>query len=323
MKNNIIIKLLNKLIILRNNLNIHNNSPNKQFEQLKINKLSYALKQLKNLNYTINLDNLNKLNIDGVGKKTKLRIKEILKTNNLSEIDKYSKLIKNKLKNINFDLIVQLDKIFGININKATKLINKYNINSIDDFVEKINNNIISNKHFSVGIKYYKSFIYKIPYNVINDIQLFLTKNISYLCHFDICGSYRRKQPFSNDIDLLIIDCEINIIVSKLKECNFIIDDLNNITKYKYNGYCKFNNNIYRIDIQFTTRKSYYTSLIYFTGSKDFNIKLRIIAKKNGFKLNEYGLFKKYNNKFIQIDVNSEKHLFELLNIDYIEPHKR
>jgi len=109
-------------------------------------------------------------------------------------------------------------------------------------------------------------------------------------------------------------------IIHKLKKDNIIYDDLTieNIHT-KYSGIINYLKEFYRIDIRFVPYNSYYTSLLYFTGSKLFNINMRKKAKKLGFKLNEYGLYK--NNKIIEI--KSEKDIFKHLNIEYLKPKLR
>ena len=47
---------------------------------------------------------------------------------------------------------------------------------------------------------------------------------------------------------------------------------------------------------------------------------MRNTAIKLGFKLNEYGLFDKYNDI---IELKTEKDIFECLNIPYLEPQDR
>ena len=61
-------------------------------------------------------------------------------------------------------------------------------------------------------------------------------------------------------------------------------------------GLCSFNNGpIRRIDIRYMPISSFYTALIYFTGSKNFNKQMRLYAIKLGYKLNEYGLLAAYS----------------------------
>jgi DNA polymerase beta len=49
-------------------------------------------------------------------------------------------------------------------------------------------------------------------------------------------------------------------------------------------GFCQLDNNplARRIDIRYVPYKSYYTALLYYTGSKNFNIEMRSIALKWG-----------------------------------------
>ena len=85
-------------------------------------------------------------------------------------------------------------------------------------------------------------------------------------------------------------------------------------------GFCKYlNNPIRRIDIRLLPLQSFFTGYLYFTGSYEFNERMRGIAKRQGYKLNEYGLYK--GNKFIQI--YSEKDVFDILGMKYLNPEER
>jgi len=60
---------------------------------------------------------------------------------------------------------------------------------------------------------------------------------------------------------------------------------------------------------------------MYFTGSKEYNIRLREIARKKGFKLSEYGLFDRKTGKFVA--GRTEKEIYKKLGLKYVEPEKR
>jgi DNA polymerase/3'-5' exonuclease PolX len=77
-----------------------------------------------------------------------------------------------------------------------------------------------------------------------------------------------------------------------------------------------------RIDIRFVSFENYYSSLLYFTGSADLNRKMRNVAKKKGYKLSEYGLTN-INNNSEKIVINSEKDIFDFLNLEYLKPNER
>jgi len=56
-----------------------------------------------------------------------------------------------------------------------------------------------------------------------------------------------------------------------------------------------------------------------FTGNKDHNVALRQVAIKKGFKLNEYGLFKK--EKYVC--GKTEQEIYKRLGFPYIPPEMR
>jgi len=62
---------------------------------------------------------------------------------------------------------------------------------------------------------------------------------------------------------------------------------------------------------------------MHFTGSGDFNQRMRLHAKSLDMKLSEYGLYKIENNKEKQIPINSEQNIFEALLLKYLPPEKR
>lgn len=60
-------------------------------------------------------------------------------------------------------------------------------------------------------------------------------------------------------------------------------------------------------------------SILYLTGPKYSNIKMRTIAKSKGYKLNQYSLSK----DSIIVGINNEKEIFNILNVKYLPPEKR
>jgi DNA polymerase/3'-5' exonuclease PolX len=91
----------------------------------------------------------------------------------------------------------------------------------------------------------------------------------------------------------------------------------------KYMGIYKIDSSKYcrRIDIRCVNYSAYYAALLYFTGSKNFNILIRNKVRDLGYSLNEYSLMEKDTDK--QIILKSEKDIFDILNIDYIKPTDR
>ena len=88
-------------------------------------------------------------------------------------------------------------------------------------------------------------------------------------------------------------------------------------------GFLKYRDNfIRRVDIVYMSPKYYYSSLLYFTGSVDFNKKMRIKAKTLNYILSEYGLYNIISRKMLN-NFSSEKEIFNKLDMEYIEPKNR
>ena len=81
-----------------------------------------------------------------------------------------------------------------------------------------------------------------------------------------------------------------------------------------------------RVDFMFTPRKENAFAILYFTGSKEFNTAMRSQALKMGYSLNEHGLYKMVNKKKgdkLTQSFNTEKDVFDFLNIQYTNPEDR
>lgn len=332
--NNLIISLFEQLInYIKEDNNYITNSKEKNINQFRIKNLKNVVSIIKK--YPNKITSSNELkNIVGIGKNSLKRIDEILNNGYLEELNEYAIKYKQLIKKQK--IIDELMEVIGIGQKMALELINEYNIVSIDDLITKVKSNKIKvNDKIKLGLKYYGKFKGKIPRKEIDTIYEFLNninKNNDLI--IIICGSYRREEKYSSDIDILI--CDLNLLtmddmkdnntlinyIKLLKNNNFIIDDItydNVITKYM--GFCKYKNNpIRRIDIRLIPYVSIYTALVYFTGSSNLNQNMRKIAKKLGYKLSEYGLFDK-NNEMIYI--NSELDLFNKLNMKYLNPNER
>jgi DNA polymerase/3'-5' exonuclease PolX len=288
--------------------------------------------------------------IPGIGKHTIIRIDEILEKGFLSEIEQNN--IESTTKSIKTDKIIkELSEVIGIGEKTAAKLIEKYKIRSIDDLIKKYEKGKVElNDKLILGLKYYKKYKEHMPRNEIDKINILIqniVKSISPKLTAVICGSYRRQKDFSNDIDILLVhqdlitmddinNSKVNYLVKLIKKLSkpvedndnkaFLVDNLTDSGTTKYMGFCKYKKNpVRRLDIRYMPYESYYPALLYFTGSGDFNKKMRSNAIKLGYMLNEYGLFKK-NKKTGEkknIPVKSEKEIFDILGMEYLDPKDR
>jgi DNA polymerase (family 10) len=76
-----------------------------------------------------------------------------------------------------------------------------------------------------------------------------------------------------------------------------------------------------QVDVRMLDASSYGAAMQYFTGSKAHNVVLRDRAKRMGYKLNEYGLFRISDD--VKVAGKTEEEIYAALGLDYIEPEMR
>lgn len=270
---------------------------------------------------------------NGVGKGTIKRIDEILNTGKLMEVNDAD--ISGK----HLTYVEDLMKIFGVGRVKAYELYTKYGIKSIDDLKRAVDDKQIElPENITKGIKYVDKIKTKIPRSEMDQIYSFLIRTGIELDNdmdVRVCGSYRREKDTSGDIDVIIShpyiftkkQAESSDLMSRfvklLEKKKFIVDSFTSEdVPTKYMGVCKLTPNslLRRIDIRFMPQESYYTAILYFTGSGEFNRRMRGVALSMGYGLNEYRLL---NEKGKPMKVNSEEDVFNYLNMEYMPPKDR
>lgn len=144
-----------------------------------------------------------------------------------------------------------------------------------------------------------------------------ILKNIKGVKRVEIAGSYRRNSPTVGDIDILVSGKPVEKIAEKKISENFpnITSLGSGETKFSF---VTFPENL-QVDIRFVSEESYGAALLYFTGSKDFNVMMRKVAIQKEYLLNEYGLF--HNGEMIA--GKTEEEVFDKLGLPHTKPEKR
>ena len=311
-----------KELIISNLNNLKKKYSLDQSKKWNLKALSSAIKSISEFKEKIISGTQLKEQIKGIGDKISKRIDEIIETGKLSELNEEDNT-SNSLNNLLL--------ITGVGLTRAKKWV-ELGINNIDQLKEAIKKGkVTSTHHIDIGIKYYEDFQLKISRDEINKLKENISKvikNIDKNIIFEICGSYRRGLLESGDIDILLTSKNSNkkllsLIVEELIKAKIIIDNLTNKGDTKFMGVCilEGNNVGRRIDIRYVDYESFYTSIIYFTGSKNFNVYLRNKALENKYTLNEYSLSSLIDDS--KIIINSEKDIFDILDIPYLKPTER
>ena len=73
----------------------------------------------------------------------------------------------------------------------------------------------------------------------------------------------------------------------------------------------------------YTTEEEYPFAILYFTGSMEFNAKMRGLALEKGLSMNEYSLKDSNTKKVIDHKFSVEKDIFDYLEMEWVEPVDR
>ncbi len=142
-------------------------------------------------------------------------------------------------------------------------------------------------------------------------------KKLKEVKKISIGGSIRRRKETVKDIDILVVSSDPKTVMdffTSMKEVKVVLaKGTTKSSVYLKAGLAS--------DLRVVEEKSFGAALQYFTGNIDHNVKLREIAIKKGYKLNEYGLFNKKTGKYIC--GRTEQEVYKRLGLDYIEPELR
>ncbi|MFW9781481.1 MAG: DNA polymerase/3'-5' exonuclease PolX [Candidatus Heimdallarchaeota archaeon] len=259
--------------------------------------------------------------IEGVGKSIASRISEYLKTGRVEYLEQLREELPEGME--------QLVEVEGIGPKTAFRLSKEFGFKTVEELEKAINNGTLEGlsgfgkkkaQNILRGIELYKASKGKLLLvdilPIANSIEKQLRK-LNFIQELNVAGSIRRKKETIRDIDILVSTNEpIKVMdaFTNLKDVKDIIskgEDKCTVTLY---------NNI-QVDLRAINKNSYGSALLYFTGSKEHNIKLRKIARKKNWKLNEYGLFDNATND--KLAGTEELELYNKLGLDYIVPELR
>ena len=149
----------------------------------------------------------------------------------------------------------------------------------------------------------------------------------------EIAGSLRRGRETIGDVDLI---CSLkNHAAGEIVSAKFVrFPEVERILGQGITKASVITSGGLQVDLRIVPPENFGAALLYFTGSKDHNVKLRSRAQEMGFTLNEWGLYKlgeydKAQKKTgeaptIQaVASKTESDVYSALDLKYIEPEMR
>lgn len=318
--------------------------------------------------------------LPGIGEKLALKIDEILATGSLAELVEAQKQPGPAA-------VRELTRVHGIGPVTAMSLFKAFGISTVDQLREKYEKSLENTESKplltpaqALGLQYLDEIEQRIPREEVAAHEEFIRTIIKQVLGETpvVCGSYRRGLPSVGDVDALVPSSLVGKSDARTKkEWQALLDAVlkrfqtpHQVTKHVYHigtlaqGPTKWMTisrlepklPARRVDFRFIPELHFPAALLYFTGSKQFNIEMRAKAAAKGFLLNEYGLFrlhqavplldqnidtKKSSKKQLKqqlsmfsldnvsmvesdrVPAKSEKDIFDALNMPFVEPENR
>ena len=134
-----------------------------------------------------------------------------------------------------------------------------------------------------------------------------------------LAGSLRRMRETIRDIDILVDSTN----PKKVMETFVHLPQVKSINAHGETKSSVVTGENIQVDLRVVEPKSWGAALLYFTGSKNFNIKLRQIAIKKNMKVNEYGIFAVKGEREKFLAGRTEEECFKILDVPYSPPELR
>lgn len=258
--------------------------------------------------------------LSGIGESIAEKIKEIVSTGSLKQLEEIKQRVPEHL--------ADLLKVEGLGPERVKELHDELDINSLEDLEEAVENQ---------KVRELEGFGEKMEENIGKELKrtdgesrILLIRAeeyahplVAYLEEFDeigrveIAGSYRRRKETVGDLDILVTCDKKEAVMEHFTSYEDIQEVL---SKGDTRSSVRMRSGL-QVDLRVISDESYGAALVYFTGSKQHNIRIRERALDRDLKINEYGVFKE--NKEESIAGKTEKEVYESVDLPVIPPELR
>jgi DNA polymerase (family 10) len=259
--------------------------------------------------------------IPGVGKSISAVISEVLDTGQSKVLEELRESLPKgvrdlmELEGVGPKLAMRLNQELGVaSIDDLERAAKESRIRELKGFGPKKEANIL------VSIEAYRSrqtrFLLGSILPVIKQLTEYMRGSDAVL-KVEVAGSARRRKETVGDLDVLASSLRPEEVTQRFVTMPPVIRV---VSQGPTRSTVVLEGQI-QVDLRVVAPEEYGSALLYFTGSKEHNIKLRTIGVKKGFKLNEYGLFDRDTDR--RVAGEDEEGIYRIMGMDYMPPELR
>jgi DNA polymerase (family 10) len=132
-----------------------------------------------------------------------------------------------------------------------------------------------------------------------------------------LAGSIRRRKETVGDIDILVTSARPEKVMEAFTRLPQVADVLE---RGSTKASIRHREGI-QVDLRVVEPAAFGAALVYFTGSKQHNIRIREMAQKKGLKISEYGVFKESTGR--RVAGKTEEEVYAAIGLPWIPPELR
>jgi len=261
------------------------------------------------------------LEVPSVGRSIGEKIQEFLRTGTISTLEELRALIPSGVR--------QMMSIPGLGPKKAMALYRELGVSSVDELQHAVEAHQLAGlKGFGVkteeniltGIRRMRETAERVRVDVALEVAEELLGELSSLKgvrRSAYAGSLRRMVETIGDVDLLVASGDAGPIMETFTS-------LSAVERVLAKGETKSSivtRGGLQVDLRVVPLEVWGAAMIYFTGSKAHNVRIREMAVRKGLKLSEYGLFQVRSGKLLVAE--TEEEVYERLGLPWIPPTLR
>ncbi|WP_420615830.1 DNA polymerase/3'-5' exonuclease PolX [Candidatus Palauibacter sp.] len=195
--------------------------------------------------------------------------------------------------------LVELMRLPGVGPKKARKLWDELGVESIDDLEEVANEGRVAElpgfglktqDRILRGIRNYRTSTTRFRLGEVDKLLPPLIEHLQTtpgITRLEVAGSYRRRRETVGDIDILVL-------ADDARAASDALSGFSGVESVIGAGGTKTSVRLrsgLQVDLRVVPPESWGAALIYFTGSKEHNIRLRRRALERQLRVSEYGVF--------------------------------
>ncbi len=256
--------------------------------------------------------------LPGIGKDLADKIKEIFYTGTLKQYEELKKKVPSGL--------LEMMNIPGLGPKKVKLIYDKLGITTIEELEEYARKGKLrslpgfglrTEENILRGIDFLRRSKGRLPLGQVLPLAIDLRRYIEesgLVERIDVVGSIRRFKETVHDIDILVVTDSPREIMDRFirySEVEEVLAQGEKKSSVIASGV--------QVDLRVFDRECYGAALLYFTGSKEHNIRVRQVCMEKGLKLNEYGLFRDEK----RVAGLTEEEIYSYLGMQWIPPEIR